>query len=213
MRAGFTLVELLAVVAIMAILMVIALPAFHLFAKKDIDTAAAELRATLRLARQYAVTRRQEVFVVFPTADDPAPSEEDVDKLLRSYAVLALTNDSPEQYEYVTEWHYLPQGIYFDDDDTLTGSAFRDAYDFPFPDEKAPFYPMGAVKFTPRGWTYRYWDGEWHNEDVSIYLTTARRYHREGKELKYDSDIPGITNSVRVRRYTGQVEIRKEEQY
>jgi len=112
MRAGFTLVELLAVVAIMAILMVIALPAFHLFAKKDIDTAAAELRATLRLARQYAVTRRQEVFVVFPTADDPAPSEEDVDKLLRSYAVLALTNDSPEQYEYVTEWHYLvPVGL------------------------------------------------------------------------------------------------------
>jgi len=216
MRPGFTLVELLAVVAIMAIILVIAVPAFHLFGKKDLDTAAAELRTTLRLARQDAVTRRQEVFVVFPTADWPVQNEEDVDKLLRSYAVLAKTNNSPEQFEYVTEWHYLPQGIYFDDNPSLPGTPFKVLYPFPFPDAQGIARDMGAVKFTPKGWVYRYKSDGWGKlpESVSIYLTTAHRYRRKGKSLDDKADVPGVTNIVRVRGYTGQVEIRwDKEQY
>ena len=74
---------------------------------------------------------------------------------------------------------------------------------------------MGALWFEPRGWVYRYDAGNEQSTDVSIYLTTTLRYRRQGKRLvERDKIIPGVTNSVRIRRYTGQVGIRySEEQY
>ena len=118
---GFTLIELLAVVAIMAIILGIALPAFDAFKQRGTQAAIPQLMSTLRLARQYAITHRQDVYVVFPDRScSPAYSPAgEVTKALCSYAVIT-SNRANNRFEYVTEWKYLPKGIYFDDDPAMT---------------------------------------------------------------------------------------------
>jgi len=65
-RAGFTLLELLTVMGIMLLLMGAAFGAFHGFMRgASIRSATMNLRSTLSLARQYAVTRRCKTHVLF----------------------------------------------------------------------------------------------------------------------------------------------------
>ncbi len=210
---GFTLVELLAVIAIMAIVLLAAVPMFQAMGKRDLGSAASQLRATLRLARQHAVVRRQNVYVVFPDNRDSVGSE-DVDKILRSYAVLAETGTS--SYVYLTDWKYLPQGVYLDDSVTLTGSIFRlvhvDPSDFPFPTETSMKRTMPVIGFSYDGCTYGVLPGSstWVKKDMNVYLTTSRIYNRNasGTRLVAAGHIPGETNAVRARKRTGQVDIR-----
>lgn len=210
---GFTLIELLAVVAIMSIILIAAIPMFQSMGKRDIGMAGSQLRATVRLARQYAVTQRQYVFVVFP--DNVTPCEtNDVDKLLRAYAVVAQPDPAVNTYEYVSEWRYLPQGVYFVDDGTLTGSVFRDKPALPFPDASGGLRNMAVFHFRPNGGGYKYYAAapNWRPEDNTVYFTSSHFYSRNGPgtALVRGTDIPGATNNVRVRRRTGQAESRTD---
>ena len=97
----------------MAIILGIALPAFDAFKQRGTQAAIPQLMSTLRLARQYAITHRQDVYVVFPDRSSPAYSPAgEVTKALCSYAVIA-SNRANDRFEYVTEWKYLPKGVYF----------------------------------------------------------------------------------------------------
>lgn len=160
---GFTLVELLVVIVIMAILMSVAIPAFQGLSQKGIKSAVPPLTSTLRLARQYAVTHRTPVWVIFP---DGAPilynsgKEEEVEKAYRSYAVLA-TNAASGEVEYITDWKYLPKGVYFND--TNTGFMVMGSFDdigndtsFPFPSQEDTSEALPAIMFKPDGHAYRY---------------------------------------------------------
>lgn len=214
MKRGFTLIELLAVVAIMTIILVAAVPMFQSMGKRDLGTAATQLRATLRLARQYAVTRRQNVYVVFPDNGSDCLSS-DIDKLLRSYAVIAQTNSAPPGYEYITDWKQLPQGSYLDDSQSNSGSVFKltvvTPYGFPFPTASGSTRNMPHICFRPNGRPYAYGGGiTWGNNDYSVYFTTSRFYNRNaaGTRLVGGGHIAGATNNVRISRYSGQTNVR-----
>jgi type IV fimbrial biogenesis protein FimT len=67
--SGFTLIELIAAIALLAIVTGLAVPAFTDLAQKQrIDSTANELVAHLNLARLHAVTRR-EVTLMCPSSD------------------------------------------------------------------------------------------------------------------------------------------------
>jgi prepilin-type N-terminal cleavage/methylation domain-containing protein len=108
---GFTLIELLMVIGIIGLIMTVAIPFFNGIGQgSKLDTATTELRFALMQARQYAITRRERVYVVFPdktwTPVDPqAPKWTNI--AYRAYAI-CTTN------AYIREWAFLPQGLYFD---------------------------------------------------------------------------------------------------
>ena len=74
------------------------------------------------------------------------------------------------QLEFVSDWKYLPEGIYFDDDDGLSGNfvfgassggqpTYTANFDFPIAPGNPATRPMGAVLFKPNGRAYVMMDG------------------------------------------------------
>ena len=116
-RGNFTLVEILAVMGLMAILLFIALPSFEKLAKgSGVEMAARNFSGKLGAARGYAVNNRQYVAVLIPDVNLPN------DYLFRSYklCVVSSTYDaSPAPPPYVftfvrwipsESWGFLPTG-------------------------------------------------------------------------------------------------------
>jgi hypothetical protein len=69
-RKNFTLIEIVTVLGLMAILLFIALPAFEKLAKgHGVELAARNLTSKLGQARGYAITSREYVALLMPTAD------------------------------------------------------------------------------------------------------------------------------------------------
>lgn len=209
---GFTLVELLAVIAIMVIILMAAVPVFQTLAKRDLNTVAFQLRNTLRLARQYAVAQRQWVYVVFPD-ERQAYTPETVAHCLRSYACVA-TNRETGRFEYITEWKFLPKGVYFisDPGTVFTGNIFRAATPrAPFPNNRGSSRIAPGIAFDASGQAC--FGGTNRIIEPCVYFTTARLYttNSSGTGLNLASHIPGVTNSLRVRSRTGQVDFRTDQ--
>lgn len=209
---GFTLVELLAVVAIMVIILMAAVPIFQTLGKRDLNAVGTELRTTFRLARQMAVAQRRYVYVVFPdsrAANTPATLQ----YCLRSYAVIS-TNPATGSWEYMTDWKFLPKGVYFHTDSTLAGQVFRTMSPVaPFPNEAGPSRTFSGFCFTPSGKAL--YGGTNSATDISVYFTTAHFYttNATGTALLGPQAIPGVTNNVRVRIQGGHVDFRPGDQF
>jgi prepilin-type N-terminal cleavage/methylation domain-containing protein len=69
---GFSLVELLVVLAIVGILMGISIPILRMFSQNDMDRGARSLYTMIRAARVYASTYNVETAVVYQLDQDPA---------------------------------------------------------------------------------------------------------------------------------------------
>jgi prepilin-type N-terminal cleavage/methylation domain-containing protein len=212
---GFTLIELLAVVAIMAIILGIALPAFNAFKQRGTQAAIPQLMSTLRLARQYAITHRQDVYVVFPDRRDYYSPAGEVTKALCSYAVIA-SNRATDRLEYVTEWKYLPKGAYFLDDENISTSSVFNSHNgsltsFPFPGDTGTNRILCAVLFRPNGRAFLANSTTWSCFGYTwIPLTSAyvEIDTNAGKVVNYT--VLSTTNIVRIANMSGQIEIRDQ---
>jgi type II secretion system protein H len=241
-RSGFTLIELLVVIAIIGVLFAVAMPVFENAGRKNTAQAAYQLMSTMRLARQHAIANRQWTLVIFPNRDGGDYAPDDVDKCLRSYAVIAATNNLDGEYkfnsnyrdpqlsdmelEFVSDWKYLPDGMYFDDDielksnfpfGTLRGTKPLYSAIFQFPiDPMTPndqVRPMSAVLFKPNGRAYAMSDSNsngkfWQDTDYCrLYITAGKYYEKEGGQLGDPGIIPGGYTALMIRNKTGQVQI------
>ena len=251
-KSGFTLIELLVVVAIIGVLFAVAIPVFGNAGRKDTYRAAQQVATTLRLARQHAISKRQWTFVIFPNRDgtyvtDPKALN-NIKKCLRSYAVVAVTNNMDSwrsnadegpvvngvmKFEFVSDWKYLPEGVYFDDSAAgksgLTGnyvfagdgsngydgsqaSQFKFPYDPANPNNSSKQMVMSAVLFKPNG---RYFmmqqSGKKHwldQKSVRLYLTSARYYEFDGESSLGDAvAVPGTNTMLQFQAKTGMVKI------
>jgi prepilin-type N-terminal cleavage/methylation domain-containing protein len=157
---GFTLVELISVLVILAILLSIALPALTNLSKASaINAAAREVSNTLSLARQYAITHRTTTRVVFPYNSSPLTYQY---MWYHSYSVMALDRSaSPAAWKYVTKWEYLPTGAVFlhdlippiiPDGALDDPNSLKNALSLPFPDTLPSHNgTLAYIEFTPTG--------------------------------------------------------------
>jgi len=159
--AAFTLTELLVVIGIMAIITAVTIPSFQGIGRGTaMTTAIMELKTTLSLSRQWAITHRQKVYVVFPDRMiNYSGIQSHLYKACKAYGVFALTNvasgDVKEGY-YVKEWTFLPQGVVFDDDDDRSQTVFTNRIEnVPFTDG-ANLRDLYGIIFKPDGTTERY---------------------------------------------------------
>jgi prepilin-type N-terminal cleavage/methylation domain-containing protein len=106
---GFTLVELLVVVGLMAVVMAVTIAGLQMSSGgAKMRTALFQLKSTLSLARQQAITRREPIYVVFP---EPSSTFQDAAQRSRlSYQAYGVWSPSEG---YINEWAALPPGVIF----------------------------------------------------------------------------------------------------
>lgn len=245
-KSAFTLIELLVVVAIIGVLFAIAIPVFGNAGRKDTYRAAQQVATTLRLARQHAVAKRQWTFVIFPNRDGHYTTDSkalnNIKKCLRSYAVIAVTNDvrlteksvvnGVMQFEFVSDWKYLPEGIYFDDTspeelnnnfvfgtkgtsagyDASAAQQFKFPYDPAAPNQSSKQMIMSAILFRPTGHFHLMCQGatdKWQDKaNVRLYLTSSQYYEFDGNSTLADPvTIPGTNTMIQFQGKTGMVKI------
>jgi len=150
---SFTLVELLVVMGIFALLMTIAVPTFL----KRSPTVAAHgallrLKSTIALARQWAVTRRQITYVVFPEDNSSfVGAPQLAATAMRGYNIFTMEDG------WLNDWQFLPVGFVFsrthgEGENLLSTTSTSDrVFNIPFPLTNSPLHTMRCISFTPDG--------------------------------------------------------------
>ena len=113
---GFSLVELLTVVAIMAIIMGVVVVSVQGMQRPGLQTAASQVSSGLSLARQLAITRNTTAaFIIATNTGTGMPAEP-----FRSWAVI-FSNRGFSNWTLFKDWERLPEGAVFAQ---LLGSQF-----------------------------------------------------------------------------------------
>lgn len=179
--AAFTLIELVVVIAIIAALMVISLPAIKGISQSHtVQSASQQLMDDLALARRHAINNRSVVHVVFAPPEMATwtyTASPDLAKRLMAgvYSTYALysertVGDQPGQPHprYLTKWKSLPNGVFiatnkfaymdFKDWEVINLPIGRPLLwdtqaDFPFPTlaNRNPRRKLPHVAFGPNG--------------------------------------------------------------
>jgi len=114
---GFTLLELLAVIGIIAIILAIVVPSLNSLKGTALQSASRQVSSTLQLARQHAVTFRVPVKFMIATQTNELPNPYLV---CRAYIVCEpdfdpTTGDFTGKWKAIQDWTPLPSGIVFSD--------------------------------------------------------------------------------------------------
>ncbi len=198
-RCGFTLIELLVVIAIVGLLMGGGIPAYQNLGRgAGIDSATAQLRSTISLARQWAITHRERVYIVFPVANPPG---------LEGYAYRSFNVFSPSD-GYLREWILLREGLVFEPTHYPGATATMNVF---HPDNRMSFYSGDDDRFGFAGTVQPVLiarpDGRVFRRDHST--QNSRLYLMEGfVEDSGPAERPGepLKRTLNIRAVTGGVE-------
>ncbi len=128
-KKSFTLVELLTVMAIIALMVAIAGPSMKMMRGNAVKSGSSQFASTLSLARARALTDRTHVRIVFAEPPDTNYAAQPY----TTYAVLVQTNrtsNAAASWVYVSGWNSLPPGAYFS---VASLSALNNSSPVPFP--------------------------------------------------------------------------------
>lgn len=115
MTKRFSLIEMIAVIAIIGILMAITLPAFLTMTKgQSVELAAREIGSKLKAVRSYAITNRVKCALVFITSNNDTT---DNDRYrFRAYRTCIVTGSTTTGWTFSKwvpdeKWEFLPTGV------------------------------------------------------------------------------------------------------
>lgn len=203
-RRGFTLVELLVVIGIMGVMLGVATVAFQAVGTgTKLRTGMAQMKSTISLARQYAITHRQTVYVVFP--DPASPPNLVTNGIYQSYRVYAQTNSVSG--EWLGEWNFLPKGVLLYPGKTDGATDGFNVYD-PAAKTRFPDNPAGAtlpcLSFLPNGCLNRS-----DTAPVEVFLREGFVNESNGVYSSYAA-VPGSEIfGLRVMPLTGRFRVRE----
>ncbi len=112
----FTLIELMVVIAIIAIIMGLSVPAFrNISVGSAVDASSRMLSSQLMLARAEAIARRRHVAVIIPGEYFTKASDDRNNYHFSSFRSAFVTEDSGNTFKFVewvpgTQWTFLPTG-------------------------------------------------------------------------------------------------------
>jgi uncharacterized protein (TIGR02596 family) len=114
-EGGFTLIELLVVIGIIAIGLVLLVPALAPASARSMEGAARQLTADLENARQIAIAERTKTRVLIPDKNDPTFGS---DLALRAYTVVSF-NKTAGTWKQRGKWNRLVQPATLDPSPTV----------------------------------------------------------------------------------------------
>ncbi len=186
-------------VAIIGVMLALIMPAFRGLGRgMGMKSAVADIRATLSLARQHAITKRKMVWVVFASSNTISTAPNEAWRAYRSYAVWASTN-------YIKEWTTLPPGVIVTPDTSAFPASVGHGdnvlvagmvTNIPFPTATDTRHDVRYLQFTP--------EGACNSNGREVYLTEAVTETNGWFELK-----PGASKfSVEAHILTGQIRVK-----
>lgn len=215
-KSGFTLVELLVAVAIVAIVFTLALPAFQGMGRgASMRTAVSQVRAVISLARQHAIVNRTTTYVVFPQQTSDVQGQNDrrrSELVLRSFNIY-----SEKDGEYLKDWSTLPKGVLFvegvfdvygidrDNTDIFTGpNPNNTKHILPFPASANGTVELRGLVFKPDGSCDIGSDPEIFLAEGSVLIDEA------GNIVSVDYRLPlenTALHGIQIRKKTGRTRV------
>ena len=134
MQKKFTLIELLAVMAISIILLAISAPAFLSMSKgQSVEIAARTLGSQLNAVRSYAITHRKSVALIIPIENTPSGLPDSY--YYKSYRACIVDNIHYQYCDFVEwingeKWEFMPTGTAILDIDSTPGHTATGAGTF-----------------------------------------------------------------------------------
>lgn len=199
--AGFTLIELMAVMVILVIVMAIALPTFsRLTTGMGVEAGARMVGGQLRLARQCAISSRKNVALLMPSNGEMIEPELSY-TALRTCEVTGGPLPRFVMWLPNTKWEYLPLGAVVaeaDDDENMSAPPADGQYSKVIPDAAnaigaASGRTVRAVVFRKTGCTIA---------PTRMYVTIAEGVVVGGALTIKNADN---TMDLSVNQFTGQV--------
>ncbi len=196
--AGFTLIELMVVLGIIGLITLFAIPAFQGAGRMPaMRSSINELRSTISLARQHAITHRTVTHVVFPVNNTVVPDV--ADEAYRSFNVYhEMTDEDSEDVigEFLFEWRYLPQGIVFDDENLPTKNVFLIGAQDALPGTRSiSFLPTGVMD----------------NAQTEIIFTEGYLDGTSPQRAPATANQPRLTLALDIYPFTGHARVREHQ--
>ncbi len=200
-KRGFTLVELLAVITIIAIMVAVSIPAMRALQGTALQTGARQVQNELMLARQYAITQRLPVRFVICVGTNSMP-DRGTNHVCRAYSIVAATNDVNNVlvgWTPVQDWRFLPEGVLFSDQNDRGGF-----YNPLTPDPMSITPGLPTVRnLGPASVASATWQHFSSTNEMAVYITTTTptnwvSAYVEFKPTGQVNGISGAGGSIRI---------------